>query len=150
MKMTDYLDGVPIIGSGEPYWKKQTTGSWMFELDEGAKAWTVYHTAIGREVISDWYEHSPEIILAHANLPKIADLINNNVPGKLSTYSSKSLIHKDIWPDVDIRPKLVGFEGSLEPGSKPEFMLKFEKEIINDKVKNVTLKYSLDQLTSVL
>lgn len=152
MKMTEYLDGIPIIGSGEPYWRKQQDASWMFELDEGAKAWTVYHTTIKREVISDWYEHSPEIILAHMNLPIINDLINNRISGRLSSYSSKGIIHKEIWPDVDLRQKLVGFEGDQPPAadSKPGFMLAFEKEFIKGKVKNAAFKYSADQLRSIL
>jgi hypothetical protein len=152
MKMTEYLEGIPIIGSGEPYWRKQQDGSWMFEMDEDAKAWTVYHTTIKREVISDWYEHSPNIILSHMDLPIVNDLINNRIPGKISSYSSKGIIHKEIWPDLDLRRKLVGFEGDLppSPNSKPEFMLEFEKEFIKDKIKTVTFKYSADQLYSIL
>lgn len=133
MKMTEYLDGTPIIGSGDPYWVRtdkdlSRKGNWLFEIDEGAKAWTVYHKFINRKIISDWYEYSPEIILSHMKLPLIQKLINDNIPGKLSSFSSKAVIHKEIWPDIVIRPKMVGFEGNNPPGyySKPDFMLEFD------------------------
>lgn len=133
MKMTEYLDGTPIIGSGDPYWirtsKELTTKCpWVFEIDEGAKAWTVYHKNIQRNIISDWYEYSPEMIISHLNLPLIQKLINDQIPGKLSSFSSKAILHKEIWPSIDIRPKLVGFEGDKPAGyySKPAFMLDFD------------------------
>jgi hypothetical protein len=134
MKMTEYLDGTPIIGSGDPYWIRTsrdltTSYPWVFEIDEGAKAWTVYHKHIGRQVVADWYEYSPEIIISHLDLPLIQDLINDRIPGKLSSFSSKSVIHKQIWPDIYIRPKMTGFEGTNSPSyySKPDFMLKFDQ-----------------------
>lgn len=133
MKMTEYLDGTPIIGSGDPYWVRTsrdltTKHPWVFEIDEGAKAWTVYHKNIGRIAVTDWYEYSPEIIISHLNLPLIQDLVNDRISGKLSSFSSKSVIHKHIWPDIDIRPKLVGFEGDSPASyySKPKFMLDFD------------------------
>jgi len=152
MKMTEYLDGVPIFGSGDPYWRKQDNELWMFEIDEGAKFWTTYHTAINRDAICDWYEYSPEIILSHMNLPKIDNLINNRIPGKLSSFSHKSIIHKDYWPDIDIRQKLVGFEGDMypSPNSKPDFMLAFENEFIKGKTDTITIRYTAEQLRSIL
>jgi hypothetical protein len=150
--MTEYLDGVPIFGSGDPYWRRQNDGVWMFEIDEGAKFWTTYHIAVGRESICDWYECSPEIILSHMNLPRINDLINNRIPGKLSSFSHKSIIHKDYWSDIDIRQKLVGFEGDMSPSptSKPDFMRAFEKEFIEGNVQTTTIRYTAEQLRSIL
>lgn len=133
MKMLDYLDNTPIIGSGDPYWVRSsrdwtTTHPWYFEIDEGAKAWTVYCNSIDRKVVSDWYEYSPELIISHTNLPLIQDLINDRLPGKLSSFSSKSVVHKQIWPDVEIRQKMIGFEGDDKPGSKPMFMKDFDQQ----------------------
>lgn len=133
MKMTEYLDGIPIIGSGEPYWIRTSRDTtikqpWVFEINEGAKAWTVYHKNIQRDVVSDWYEYSPELLVSHTELPLIQDLINDRIPGKLSSFSSKAVVHKQIWSDIDIRPKMVGFEGNNNPGylSKPNFMIEFD------------------------
>jgi len=135
MKMTEYLDGIPMIGSGDPYWVRSSRDlenkyPWYFEIDEGAKAWTVYHKTINRPAVTDWYEYSPEMIISHLNLPLIQDLINDRIPGKLSSFSSKAVVHKQIWPDVDIRPKLVGYEGDMPPSyhSKPAFMLAFDEQ----------------------
>jgi hypothetical protein len=133
MKMTEYLDGTPIIGSGDPYWVRTsrdttTKHNWVFEIDEGAKAWTVYHKHINRVAVTDWYEYSPEMIISHLNLPIIQDLVNDRLPGKLSSFSSKAVVHKQIWSDIDIRTKLVGFEGDSPPSyySKPDFMIDFD------------------------
>lgn len=133
MKMLDYLDNTPIIGSGDPYWVRTsrdwtTKHSWNFEIDEGAKAWTAYCKSIDRSVVSDWYEYSPELLISHTNLPLIQDLINDKLPGKLSSFSSKSVVHKQIWPDVEIRQKMIGFEGDNKPGSRPIFMTEFDKQ----------------------
>ena len=151
MKMTEYLDNTPIFGSGDPYWKKQDTGEWMFEIDEGAKFWTLYHKKIGRTAITDWYEYRPEIILGHMQLPRIQQLINNQQPGKLSSFSNKSLIHKDFWHDIEIRPKMVGFERDkiIDKNSKPEYMLEFEKQYTN-KVHSVTYRYTAKQINDLL
>jgi hypothetical protein len=133
MKMLEYLDGTPIIGSGDPYWVRtsrdwSTTHQWKFEIDEGAKAWTAYCRSINRPVVSDWYEHSPELLIAHTNLPLIQDLINDRLPGKLSSFSSKSVVHQQIWSDVEIRQKMIGFEAYDKPGSKPMFMREFDQQ----------------------
>lgn len=151
MKFTEYLDNTPIYGSGEPYWKKRDDNSWVFELDEGSKFWTLYHMRINRKCISDWYEYRPEIILSHMKLPKIAQLLKNTVPGKLSSVSHKCIIHKDYWPDIENRTKLVGFEKDLPPSkkSKPEYMIEFEKQY-TDKVVSATYQYELKEINDLL
>lgn len=150
MKMTEYLDNIPVFGSGDPYWRKQNDGSWKFELDEGAKFWTLYHVAIGRVALCDWYEYSPELIISHMQLPKIDNLINDRIPGKLSSFSHKHIIHKDIWNDIEIRNKMVGFEKDQSPGSKPKFMLEFEEQYINRKVESKIFRYSKEELRALL
>lgn len=151
MKMTEYLDNTPVFGSGDPYWRKQDDGTWMFEIDEGAKFWTQYHSKIGRVAVTDWYEYSPEVILSHMQLPRIQQLINNQQPGKTSSFSNKSPVHKDHWHDIVIRPKMVGFERDkeIEKNSKPEFMLEFERQYTS-KVNSVTYRYTADEIIDLL
>lgn len=151
MKMTEYLDNTPIIGSGDSYWKIQENGNWMFEIDEGAKFWTLYHKKIGRVAVTDWYEYRPEIIISHMCLPRIQKLITNQQPGKLSSFSNKSPVHKDYWNDIVIRPKLVGFEKDKPAGknSKPEYMLEFERQY-TDKVESKTYRYTSDEIKEAL
>jgi Queuosine biosynthesis protein QueC len=151
MKMTEYLDNTPVFGSGDPYWRRQDDGTWMFEIDEGAKFWTLYHKAIGRTAVTDWYEYRPEIILSHMQLPRIQQLINDQQFGKTSSFSNKSPVHKDYWGDIDIRPKMVGFERDkvIAKDSKPEFMLEFERQYTS-KVRATTYRYTAKQITELL
>ena len=151
MKMTEYLDGTPIIGSGDPYWKKTDNG-WMFELDEGAKHWSVYHKTINRDCVADWYEYSPEMIVSHTQLPLIQDLINDRIPGKLSSFSSKPVVHKAYWPTVDIRYKMVGFEGPTPSREKPvpDFMVDFSTQYGKGNVHTSVQLFSEKELMNVL
>lgn len=151
MKLTEYLDNTPIIASGEPYWKKQDDGSWVFELEEDAKFWTIYHKTIGRTAITDWYEYRPEVILSHMKLPRVQQLINNQVPGKTSTVTSKALIHQAKWDDIIIRDKMVGFEKDLIPSkeSKPSYMLEFDKYYCST-ISSAIHKYTPAEITDAL
>ena len=136
MKLTEYCDGLPIIGSGNPYIRRRSRDMsqkypWVFELDEKCHHWAVYHKTINRPCITDWYEYSPEIIIAYTQLPYVQELINDNISGKLSNVSSKAVIHQPYWPDLANRPKLIGFEGSVPDKSNPDvppFMIKFGKQ----------------------
>lgn len=134
MKMTEYTDGTPIIGSGEAYYRRTSRDmnqkySWVFELDEAPHHWAVYHKTIGRTAITDWYEYSPELIVAYTKLPYVQKLLNDDVDGKLDNVSSKSIIHQEYWPDLSNRMKLVGFEGITPNKEKlfPPFMIEFGK-----------------------
>lgn len=151
MKMTEYLDNTPVIGQGEPYWRRQEDGTWVLEIHESSKFDTIYHKTIGRTAVTDWYEYRPEIILANMQLPKIARLLRDEVPGKTSSYSHKSSIHQDIWLDLVTRPKLVGFEGDMNPSkkSKPEYMLEFERQY-SDKISSKPLRYTPTELVKIL
>ncbi|HEY6435409.1 MAG TPA: hypothetical protein VIY47_02385, partial [Ignavibacteriaceae bacterium] len=152
MKFAEYVDEIPIFGSGEPYWIRKDNGSWVFEFDEDARSWALYYQTINRSVICDWYEYNPEIILSYMNTSGMIDLLNDQVPGKLSTNSSKSVFHKELWPDIHVRPKLVGFEGVMMPGkkSKPDFMLAFEKEFIDGKIFPKKFYYTQDEIVNFL
>jgi hypothetical protein len=140
LKMTEYLDNIPILGSGEPYFRRTnkdltTKYPWVFELDEQSHHSAVYHRTIGRTVITDWYEYSPEVIISYMKLPYVRELLNDSVPGKLSTNSSKALIHKAFWPDIKNRESLIGFEGkdpTLNEFDVQPFMIEFEKKYMID------------------
>lgn len=133
LKMTEYCDGVPIIGSGESYIRRTSRDlskkfPWVFELDEKCHHWAVYHKTINRPAITDWYEYSPELTASYFTLPFVQDLLNDKVPGKLSNESTKAFVHQTYWPTLQDRTKLIGFEGAEQqfknPGVPP-FMLEF-------------------------
>ena len=140
LKMTEYLDNIPVLGSGEPYFRRTsrdltTKHPWVFELDEQSHHSAVYNTAIGRTAITDWYEYSPEVIISYMQLPYVQDLLNDRVVNKLSTNSSKTLIHSAYWPDIKDRRSLIGFEGKDPSANKLDvqpFMIEFEKKYMID------------------
>jgi len=157
MKMTEYCDGLPIMGSGEPYWRRTSRDMtnkrpWVFEFAEGPRHWSVYHKTIGRPAIPDWFEYSPELTVAHTRLPIVQNLINDLIPGKLSISSSKARIHQEWWPSIQTRQKMVGFEGDLEPGalSKPRFMLEFGMKNILTRVRTETILLSESRLMAAI
>jgi hypothetical protein len=157
-KLTEYLDNIPIIGSGEPYCYRverdySKKSNWFFQLDEGCRGWARYHKTVDRPVITDWHEYSPEVIVSFFQLQRVRNLLNDMVPGKVSTISSKALIHKDRWPGIKIREKLTGFEGDMiwnGVNSKPEFMLEFEETYINNKVSSKKFDYTEEQILNLI
>lgn len=152
MKMTEYMDGLPIIGMGEPYWGRGPDGKWYFEMWEGPHYCAIYHRTIGRPVISDWYEYSPEIILAHAELPIIQDLIQDKIPGKNSSWSSRLPIHQAHWPNIVDRPKLIGFEGQVPNKISliPDFIREFNTTYAAKSVKSAKYSYTEEQIHNLL
>ena len=155
MKLTEYCDGLPIIGSGNPYIRRRSRDMsrkypWVFELDEKCHHWAVYHKTINRPCITDWYEYSPELLVSYFKLPFVQQLLNDEVPGKLSNESTKVQVHQEYWPDLDLRPKLIGFEGPTPDKSKPDvqpFMLEFGKKYIrNTGVTDKLYIFSVEEL----
>jgi hypothetical protein len=154
MKLTEYCDGLPILGSGNPYVRRTSRDMtkkypWVLELDEKCHHWAVYHKTINRPCITDWYEYSPELLLSYFNLPFVQQLVNDEVPGKLSNESTKVQVHQDYWPDLDPRQKLVGFEGPRPDKSSPEvqpFMLEFGKQYIRGVVTARSYIFSKEEL----
>ena len=153
LKMADYLDNTPIYATGDPYWRRKSKdwtqpAEWSFLLEEAYHLWALYFKTIGRTAITDWFEYSPELIMSYNQLPYVQELINDRIPGKLSTVTSKGIIHKEYWPTLELRNKLVGFGGPDENPNKllPPFMLEFSKQYGRDKVTSKVVGYSEKEL----
>lgn len=150
LKMLDYLDNTPIIGTGEPEWHK-VKGSWKFELSEGSFVWQIHQYHKGRTVLADWYNYSPEVTASYVQQPIVQQLINNNFPEHTTTVTFKGQIHQQYWPSIRLRPKLVGFEGNNASSIiEPEFMKEFNKQHITEQVTRAQFYYNVDQLTTLL
>jgi hypothetical protein len=152
MKMLDFLDNIPIMGDAEPWWEyDRSTNSWLYEFDEVCHSQTFYANSKGRLMLSDWYEYSPEVLLAHKEHPMIKDLRKR--PGNSSIYEkTKYLLHQACWPEISMRPKYVGFEGTLPAGlnsSKPEFMLDFNRTYLAEQ-QSTSFYFTEDELTRAL
>lgn len=158
IKWIDYLDNIPIFGDGEPYWRRTKENNfsiksdWKFVFAEEAQyANAFYARKMNRTVISEWYEYTPEIILSYYRTPLIQKLLNDEILGKISCYSSRAELHQDIWSEIKYKQKLVGYEGPLETsiGELPEYMLEFHNCYIKQ-YEFTKLWYSIDELENLL
>ena len=77
-------------------------------------------------------------------------LLNDEIPGKISSWSSRSAIHRDIWPSVQDKIKLVGYEGKEGyPASRPDFMNEFQLKYMS-RVSNDHYDYTEEELRSLI
>jgi hypothetical protein len=150
MKMIEFMDNIPIMGDGEPMWIFKNN-EWKFELDEVCHSQSIRCKTIGRSVIADWYEYSPEVIISHMKHPMIQELMQT--PSTPKQYvETKYQLHKQLWNSIEIRTKYVGYEGNLKPGmnsSKPSFMLEFNK-LYNDHRSSTSFYYTKQELINAL
>jgi hypothetical protein len=122
----------------------------MFYLSEDAYTVSIYADQIGRTVIGDWYEYTPEVMMAYKELPYVKQLLNDEIPGKISNISSKAIIHQAYWPDLKFKPKLVGYEGADGPqGSRPACISHFYLKNMRF-IENVVYKYSEEELDRLI
>lgn len=156
LKFIDYLDNIPVFCDGEPYWRRKLEDDytqkspWMFYLTEDAYSVSIYADQIGRTVIGDWYEFTPEVLMAYKELPYVKQLFNDEITGKISNISSKAIIHQEYWPDLKFKPKLVGYEGPNGPqGSRPPCISHFYLKHMRI-IENVVYKYSEEELDSLI
>lgn len=111
VKMFEYLDNIPIMGFGVPIWAYEN-GEWKCVIRENGPAWPGV-THLKRNMIHNWYEHSPEVILSHALLPQIQKIINSDTDITICSFEQyKYFVYKSIWKNIKIRPKRNGFEGT--------------------------------------
>jgi hypothetical protein len=156
LKWIEYLDNIPVFCDGEPYWKRSNgddyskKSEWHLQLEEGAYSSSIYGHNIGRTVIGDWYEYTPEIILSHMQHPITQNLLDDQLPGKLGSWSSRYPMHQEIWPEVKTRKKLVGYEGLTgEPGTGPDFIGTFQ-QLFMEGVANTKHILTQDQFFELL
>jgi hypothetical protein len=156
LKFIDYLDNIPIFCDGEPYWRRELENDyskksrWLFQLHEDGYSVSTYAKNIGRTIIGDWYEYTPEIIMSYKELPLVRQLLNDEHLGKISNISSRVAIHKYIWPTMEYKPKLVGYEGLDNPvAHRPQFINDFYNKYMRD-IDDTTIKYSEEELNRLL
>jgi hypothetical protein len=158
LKWIDHLDNIPIFGDGEPYWRRQKEddysikSEWKFVFSEESQyANSFYARDMGRKIISEWYEYTPEILLSYYRTPLIQKLLNDEIFGKLSCYSSRAKLHSEIWPEIKYKQKLVGYEGLLKPSntSLPEFMVEFDNAYLS-RYEYSKIYYSIEELENLL
>lgn len=151
----NYLDNIIVLGEGEPYWRR-TLGAdysqksdWKFQLAEYDFMNSMYGKLTGRTVIGEWYMYTPEVIMSFHKLPIIQRLLNDEFPGKVSSWSSRTEIYRKIWPTIQDKPKLVGYEHFNHPFHMPEYLEEFRNTVIKG-TSNQYYWYSLEELENLL
>lgn len=150
-----YLDNIPVLGEGEPYWRRELNGNystksdWKLHLVEYDFMHSMYGKQFGRTIIGEWYLYAPEVLLSFHKIPLIQKLLNDEIPGKISSWSSRTEIHRELWPGISTKPKLVGYEGDGHPFKKPDYMLEFENTVMAN-TSNICYKYSTDEVDNFL
>ena len=118
----DQWQGMPVLGNGDlyvardinPVWRMQNKTAnqyiWNYVEYEYILAW--FRHSVHRKILGGigFFQHTPEITLSMALDPRIQEVCNNLNPYKMSSRSTKYVIYKHHWPDLEIRPKWNGGE----------------------------------------
>jgi len=155
-KWMDYLDNIPVFCDGEPYWKRELEGDytkkskWKMYFGEDYYSIGCYANRINRTVISDWYEYTPDITASYSKHQLIQSLLDDKLIGKQSSWSSRYKLHREIWPEVKDRVKLIGYEGATGPATDmPQYLLDFQTNIC-DNATNMIYTYYLEEFNFLL
>jgi hypothetical protein len=82
-------------------------------------------------------------------LPLIQKLLNDEIKGKTSCWSSRTEIHKVLWDDIFYKPKLAGYEGLTgKPGEHPEMLTRFNDNFAKQ-ASNQEYKFTEQELESI-
>jgi hypothetical protein len=115
------MNGIPVLGNGDLYVSKEINPVWRMENSdkkyqwnyiefEYIVAWARY--AVKKEILGaiNFFQHTPELVLSMALDPLISNLISSSPVGKQSTRSTKYIVYKKYWPEIELRPKFHGGE----------------------------------------
>lgn len=133
----DLLDNLPVVGNGEQYWRRELGNNydkksiWKFNWTEEEFSHSIWSTYISRPIIGEWYLYTPEPFFNYHKNSMINSILNDEVYGKTSTWSSRHLVYKDLWPNLEYKQKLTGYEGNGTPGSRPDYIKEFEEKVMN-------------------
>jgi len=106
------LDGTVISGDGEPYVKKNEEDNiWYLTEEENDFSIYNYFKLYGIHGTTHYSRFTPEMFAAFMIDPRMVELANNQHVGKLSTYSSRTIIYNR-YSNFDLQPrtKYTGFE----------------------------------------
>jgi hypothetical protein len=106
------LNGTVVCGDGEPHLSKNTTtNEWTINIYQFEYSLTNLYSKHGINGVVHFNRYTPQMMRTYLMDPRMVDLANNRVPGKLGSHSSKWLIynrHSNF--NLKERPKFHGFE----------------------------------------
>jgi hypothetical protein len=111
MKLIDYvytqLNGIPVLGNGD-FYASIIEGKWMYVEFEYILSWMRY--CVEKNIIGaiNFFQQTPEIVLAMGRDPLISKTIEDGF--KPNLRSTKYMIYQKYWNDVEIRQKFNGAE----------------------------------------
>lgn len=135
-KWFDYIDNIPVVANCEQYLKRgkgtdyKSKSTWFYKLIDAEFSYSVYAKHTHRLIVGEWYLYTPELMYSYHKHPVIRPLIKDRLHGKASSWSSRHNVFVEAWPDMEFKPKLTGYDGLGVAGSRPDYMIAFEKEII--------------------
>lgn len=110
------IDGSVICGEGDPHiTKNEETSEWY--ISEVEHAWTLenYMETKGIDGTAFFCGYTPEMFTSFIMDPRMLELADNKIPGKLGSKSSKSIVYNRHTPFKLInRPKYHGFENIMQ------------------------------------
>ena len=115
------LKGFPVLGNGDLYVSKDIAIDWIFDRSKPKYQWNYieyeYILAWNRFAVKNnilgclgFFMHNPEIVLAMIREPDMHDCINNYIPYKMSSRSTKTVVYIKSWNDLEPRLKYHGSE----------------------------------------
>jgi hypothetical protein len=106
------LDGTVLLGDCEPYVNlDQETLTWNFRIDEHEFAWGNLFKQNGIHGTPYFGSYTPGKFISFLKNQRIQDIVNNKLPGKLGTITSKPIVYNsDNNFNLQPRPKYHGYE----------------------------------------
>ena len=110
------VDGSVICAQNEPHIvKDEKTDIWYYDEFEGEHCCNRYMDEYGIDGTSFFLGYTPEMFASFLMDPRMQDLANNKVPGKLGNNSSKYIIYnRNNNFNLEDRPKFHGYEKILD------------------------------------
>jgi len=111
MKLIDHvyyqMNGVPVLGNGD-FYASIIDNQWMYVEFEYILSWMRY--CVAKKIVGaiNFFQQTPEIVLAMGKDPLVTKTINDGF--KPNLRSTKYMIYQKYWNDVEIRQKFNGAE----------------------------------------
>jgi hypothetical protein len=150
MAMTDLVDGIPILGDGNPEVHRITKNyskrmPWINVEPEYDYGRTKYFIKQNRPGISDWLRWSHTLLKSYSRTKWFKELTTDCYRGKLGVHSTKIQGYQEGWPELSTRIKKHGFEPVNEMVEEINKKL-FELHNLSDRF---NMSYDIHPLTHI-
>jgi hypothetical protein len=143
MKMLEYMDNTPLFCDGviqSSFAISRYQGTWSFRFKELSLSLANYCNRIGRPAVANVFDFSPRPLARFLRIPVVAGLFTNRLPAVTDYSIIKYQLMNQLYPEIAIRNKMTGFEGTLPTGkdtSRPQYMIDFNNQYIFDNCNGV-------------